>query len=37
MSAKADNRTSKALHFQCRVLSKEVYSTLSVGTTKNYA
>ena len=24
MSAKADNRTSKALHFQCRVLTQEV-------------
>ena len=25
MSAKADNRTSKDLHFQCRVLTQEVY------------
>jgi len=25
MSAKADNRTSKALHFQCRVLTQVVY------------
>jgi len=25
MSAKADNRTSKALHFQCRILTREVY------------
>ena len=25
MSAKADNRTSKDLHFQCRVLTQELY------------
>ena len=29
MSAKADNRTSKALHFQCRVLTQEVYCVSS--------
>ena len=38
MSAKADNRASKALHFQCRLLTQEVYCvsnrTVSSGITR---